>query len=94
VLTQRRLQPPEVVFPLEFLSRLLTPFDLVLLAKRLAPMNQTLHQEKAFGDAVDVQCVRHFFSRTSSSSTAGIEARIQTGALPAVGWWSSLLGVE
>ena len=29
--------------------------------------------------------------RTSSSSTAGREARIQTGALPAVGW-SVLLG--
>jgi hypothetical protein len=25
-------------------------------------------------------------ARTSSSSTAGMEARIQTGALPAVGW--------
>ena len=27
-----------------------------------------------------------FLKRTSNSSTAGIEARIQTGALPAVGW--------
>ena len=27
-----------------------------------------------------------YFWRTSSSSTAGKEARIQTGALPAVGW--------
>jgi hypothetical protein len=27
-----------------------------------------------------------FFSPMSSSSTAGMEARIQTGALPAVGW--------
>ena len=32
-----------------------------------------------------------FFCTTSSSSTAGREARIQTGALPAVGW--SSLGV-
>ncbi|MEO8613802.1 MAG: hypothetical protein ABI600_01565, partial [Luteolibacter sp.] len=29
---------------------------------------------------------KFFFERTSSSSTAGREARIQTGALPAVGW--------
>ena len=33
----------------------------------------------------------YFLCRTSSSSTAGREARIQTGALPAVGW-SVLLG--
>jgi uncharacterized protein (DUF1697 family) len=51
----------------------------------MADLNQAL---KLLGNAATkiALCSGRFIVLTSSSSTAGMEARIQTGALPAVGW--------